>query len=93
MQGIFLVYYNFSIVLSEIVLFVIQSFSHFQTEVEKHPLHLKVCETRWACHFEAIRDVEANFSVLLDLLETIEAVEDARGLKIQMKGFEFLITF
>ena len=32
----------------------------------------RVCETRWACRFEVIRAVDANFSVLLDLLEKIE---------------------
>ena len=63
---------------------------------ETHQCTLKrVCETRWACQFEAIRAVEANLSVLLDLLETIEynpgsdakTVADARGLRIQTKSF------
>ena len=83
-------------------------FQSLQREVEKtshsseaHQLALKrVCETRWSCRFEAIRAVEANFSILLDLLETIEndpgsdakAVTDARGLRIQMKTFEFVIA-
>ena len=71
---------------------------------QKHPVLTlkKVCETRWACRFEAIRAVEANFSVLLDLLETIEddpssdakAVADAQGLRIQMTGpYQILVMY
>lgn len=105
---------NFFGVLQSLYCFVQNStfrhsvFQSLQMEVEKssdssevHHLALKkVCETRWACRFEAIRAVEANFSILLHLLETIEddpssdakAVADARGLRIQIKSFEFLIV-
>ena len=81
-------------------------FQSLQREVEhsSEPHQLaalkRVCKTRWACRFEAIRAVEANFSVLLDLLETMEndpcsdakTVADARGLRVQMKTFQFVIA-
>ena len=59
----------------------------------------QLCETRWACRFEAIRAMEANLQVIVELLHTIEdetsqakAAADARGLLHQFQSFEFLLA-
>ena len=74
----------------------------FEDEGQSHEQSLemkKLYETRWVCRYEAIRALEANFSVLLDVLKTIEdtckdskTVSDARGLQFQMLSFEFILA-
>ena len=59
----------------------------------------QICDTRWACRFEAIRAVEANLQVIFKLLHAIDdetsqakAAADARGLLHQLQSFEFLLA-
>ena len=75
---------NFFGTLESLYCFVRQStyrhalFLYLQAEVEGSEQHAtsvcalkKLCETRWACRFEAIKAVEANLQVLLQLFDTI----------------------
>ena len=59
----------------------------------------QLCDTRWACRFEAIRAVEANLQVIFKLLHAIDdetsqakAAADTRGLLHQLQSFEFLLA-
>jgi len=58
-----------------------------------------LCETRWACRYEAVRAMQANLQVveLLDALieensSQAKALADARGLLLQIRSFEFLLA-
>ena len=59
----------------------------------------QLCETRWACRFEAIKAVEVNLQVIIKLLRTIEdetslakVAADPRGSLHQFQSFEFLLA-
>ena len=51
-----------------------------------------LCETRWACRYEAVRAMQANLQVVVELLDAIieenssqaKALADARGLHFQI---------
>ena len=70
------------------------------TDGDSGKLAIKLlCETRWACRFEAIRAMEPNLQAIVELLRTIEdetsqakAAADARGLLHQFESFEFLLA-
>ena len=94
---------NFFGTLESLYCFIRQStcrHSLFQTDDDTGRLAIKqLCETRWACRFEAIRAVEANLQVIVELLHTIEdetsqakAAADARGLLHQFQSFELLLA-
>ena len=59
-----------------------------------------LCETRWACRYEAVRAMQANLQVVFELLDAIieenssqtKALADARGLHLQIWSFEFLLA-
>jgi len=59
-----------------------------------------LCETRWACRYEAVRATQANLQVVVELLDALieenssqsKALADARGLLLQIQSFEFLLA-
>ena len=59
-----------------------------------------LCETRWACRYEAVRAMQASLQVVVELLDAIieenssqtKALADARGLHLQIGSFEFLLA-
>lgn len=74
-------------------------FQNTESSDTHRPLSLKrLSDTRWACRFEAVRAVNENYAVLLELLEQVtvdsnnaKAFADAQGLLYQLRSFRFIL--